>query len=139
MASARKSKAKGRSPKASRPPQSRAQTRSSQSKRPRAASSRPEKLPPGFTEIWRALVEEQRRQPSRQVLAQRLGVSTQTLQRILVDGTVPDFRIANRRVRNAWARTLGRLARYFDREPRPWLEKAGIGWDAEIAGLVRAE
>ena len=51
----------------------------------------PGRLPAGFREIWRALRAADEASASRQVLARDLGISTHTIQRILVDGDVPDL------------------------------------------------
>ncbi|MCK4414643.1 MAG: hypothetical protein KAY32_14005 [Candidatus Eisenbacteria sp.] len=105
--------------------------------RPRGLRGPPARLPAGYARIWRLLSEENQHHASRQVLARSLRVSTQTIQRILVDGTAPDFhRDTNRRVRHAWTRTLARLANYFGHEPRAWLEAVGIPWNEEIRRIA---
>ncbi len=99
----------------------------------------PTGLPADFASVWRAVSEAADRAPSRQALARELGVSTATLHRILVSGEVPIFtRLRNRRVLHAWTRTLTRLAVHFGREPRAWLEHAGIGWDEAIQRVVES-
>jgi hypothetical protein len=93
----------------------------------------PKKLPKGFREVWDALREADERASSRQVLASQLGVSTHTIQRILVDGDVPSFpETRNTRIVHAWVRILTRLAVRLDREPREWIEMAGIAWVDDI-------
>ena len=73
-------------------------------------------------------------------LARRLNVSTHTLQRILVDGTPPDFRKKQgRRLILSWTRTLARLARGLDKEARPWIEGVGIRWDDDIRKAAERE
>jgi len=77
---------------------------------------------------------------SRQALARKLGVSTHTIQRILVDGDVPRLReIKNTRIRRAWARILTRLALGMDRTPREWIEMAGIPFDTDTARRCKVE
>jgi hypothetical protein len=73
------------------------------------------------------------RAASRQVLAGQLGVSTHTLQRILVRGDVPVFSDAtSTRIVHSWTRTLTRVASRLGFEPRAWIERVGIPWSAEI-------
>ncbi|MBD3337364.1 MAG: hypothetical protein GF355_17765, partial [Candidatus Eisenbacteria bacterium] len=97
----------------------------------------PSNLPSGYRPIWRALQVAARQAGSRQALAKRLGVATHTLQRLLVDGNVPDFpRTSNRRVIRAWVRTLSRLAAHFNVPAREWIEGVGIDWEDEIAALA---
>ena len=97
----------------------------------------PARLPAGFREIWDALREADRESTSRQVLARDLGISTHTIQRILVDGDVPDLAgTRNARVLRAWVRIIARLARKFGRDARIWVEAVGISWDDTVAGVV---
>ncbi|MDM7916045.1 MAG: hypothetical protein QUU85_12385, partial [Candidatus Eisenbacteria bacterium] len=87
----------------------------------------PARLPAEYREVWLALHDAQRSSPSRQALARRLGISTATLQRLLVRGDVPPFPSTRSvRVRRAWARTLGRLAMRLGHDPAAWIEKVGI-------------
>ncbi len=104
------------------------------------AGKPPRRLPPGFLEIWQAIDQANREAPSRQVLARRLGISTGTIQRILVRGDVPRFgpRTSTRVVRS-WVRTLSRLAGYFGADPRAWVESAGIRWDEAAARAAAAK
>lgn len=98
----------------------------------------PKRLPRDFHEIWQELSTADQSAPSRQVLARRLGLSTYTLQRILVDGDVPRFsRTDNTRVLRSWTRTLTRLALHFRRDPRRWIEMVGIPWDAATQAVCR--
>lgn len=97
-------------------------------RRPRVPATPPQALPSGMGEIWLALRAEAVRL-GRGALARRLGVSTHTLQRILVDGTVPRFESASVRQVRSWTRTLARLARHLGHDPRAWVEAAGIPWD----------
>lgn len=93
----------------------------------------PANLPQEYREIWQILKAADEKPGSRQALARELGVSTETLQRILVRGDVPRFREPqSTRIRHAWTRTLSRLARHFGRPPRDWVEGVGIGWDDSI-------
>ncbi len=97
-------------------------------RRPRVPATPPRDLPAGMTEVWLALRAEAVRL-GRGALARRLGVSTHTLQRILVDGTVPRFESASVRQARSWARTLARLAGQLGHDPRAWVEAAGLPWD----------
>ncbi len=93
----------------------------------------PESLPRDYTEIWKALRDADGRATSRQALAEQLGVSTHTLQRILVRGDVPVFSDAtSTRVVHSWTRTLTRVASRLGFQPRAWIESVGIPWTAEI-------
>jgi hypothetical protein len=88
-------------------------------------------------EIWQVLQQADEEAASRQSLAAQLRISTHTLQRILVRGDVPSFRgNENRRVLHSWARTLTRLARRFDRDPRTWITRVGIPWSEDVAKIV---
>jgi hypothetical protein len=92
----------------------------------------PEALPEGYREIWEALAAIDAESPSRQALAQRVGLSTHTIQRILVRGDVPRFpETVNTRIRRAWARIMTRLAFHLGYQPRRWIEAIGIPWDEE--------
>jgi hypothetical protein len=94
-------------------------------------------LPPAFGPIWRALDAADRASASRQALAAQFGVSTGTLQRILVDGDVPDLaRSRNKRIVHSWVRILARLARQTGHDARRWIEAVGIVWDPTIASIV---
>jgi hypothetical protein len=100
----------------------------------------PRGLPPGYAPIWRALARADAGASSRAELARRLNVSTHTLQRILVDGTPPDFRKKQgRRLVLSWVRTLARLARGLASESRPWIEGVGIRWDDQVRTAVERE
>jgi hypothetical protein len=99
----------------------------------------PARLPREFADIWQALHQADAEAASRQALAVELGISTHTLQRILVRGDVPVLRgNENRRIVHAWTRTISRLARHFDRDPRAWLTRVGIPWSEEVARIVAA-
>jgi predicted DNA-binding protein (UPF0251 family) len=94
-------------------------------RRAMAQNQVPDSLPAGFREIWEALRVADDESPSRQVLARRLGISTHTVQRILVDGDVPDLAATtNTRVLRAWVRIITRLAHAFGRDGRAWVEAA---------------
>jgi hypothetical protein len=103
-----------------------------------ASGRPPAHLPRRFRELWQALWEADQRARSRQSLARELGVSTQTLQRILVRGDVPAFGPEeSTRVVRSWARTIARLALAFGRDPRTWIVQVGIPWDAQVQAIVR--
>jgi len=101
---------------------------------------RPGRLPERFGEIWEALREADADSPSRQALALKMGVSTHTIQRILVDGNVPRLEeTKNTRIRRAWVRILTRLAIGMDRMPREWIESVGIPFDDDAARICKVE
>lgn len=98
----------------------------------------PKGLPPGFRPIWAVLRAADEAAESRAVLSKRLGVSTHTIQRILVDGDVPHFgKRVGPRQSLAWARTITRLAVRLGAKPRSWIESAGIAWTEEVAAASR--
>jgi hypothetical protein len=98
----------------------------------------PKRLPREYLEIWSALEEADRVLASRRELARRLQVSTFTLQRILVDGDVPRLsRTASTRVLHSWTRILTRLACFFGKEPRRWVELAGVPWSEATSEVSR--
>jgi len=98
----------------------------------------PKGLPPGFRPIWTELQAADAEAESRAVLSKRLGVSTHTIQRILVDGRVPHFgKRVGPRQSLAWARTITRLAVRLGAKPRVWIESAGIVWTEEVAAASR--
>jgi hypothetical protein len=99
----------------------------------------PASLPKGFQQIWSALRDAAERSRSRQVLAEKLGISTHTIQRILVDGDVPDLsRATNARVVRAWVGIITRIALSSGGEPREWVEKVGLPWDEVIRSVSEA-
>jgi hypothetical protein len=99
----------------------------------------PESLPSAYVEIWTALREADSEAASRQALARRLGVSTHTLQRILVRGDVPRFpEESSVRVVHSWVRTLSRIAACLERNPRAWIETVGISWTERIRKISEA-
>ncbi len=105
--------------------------------RKRSYDRPPERLPEGYLEIWHALADIERGARSRQHLAQHLGVSTHTLQRLLVSGDVPEFHQGSgARLTRSWARTLTRLAIQLGRNPRDWICSVGIAWEPEIEAVV---
>lgn len=90
-------------------------------------TSPPKNLPKAFLEIWNLLADEETVVGSRQKLAKKLRISTGTLQRILVSGNIPDFHsITNNRILNSWAKTVRRIAGYFDKNPEHWLLETGL-------------
>lgn len=100
----------------------------------------PEKLPEAYWDLWQALAGMNRQVGSRQRLASMLRVSTHTIQRILVDGDVPDIGgSASRRQSMAWARTLIRLADGLEMAPLPLLISVGYAADNPLTELVDTE
>jgi hypothetical protein len=96
----------------------------------------PASLPRAYLAIWRALKEADDRAGSRQELAARLGVSTHTIQRILVRGDVPSFPgEESTRVLHSWVRSLSRMAARLEEDPRTWIENVGVEWTDEIARI----
>jgi hypothetical protein len=94
----------------------------------------PRRLPKGLRGLWRKLRRAEESAGTRAELSRRLGISTHTLQRLLVDGAVPRFgRGVSTRQTLAWTRTLARLAARLDASPRAWIESAGIRWNDEVA------
>ncbi len=93
----------------------------------------PDRLPRGLHPLWRALHRAEKTSETRADLARRLGVSTHTLQRLLVDGRVPRFGRTSTRQTLAWARTIARLADQLGGNPRTWIEGAGILWTERVA------
>jgi len=90
----------------------------------------PAGLPREYIEIWKALNAANERAASRQALARTLGLSTHTVQRILVNGEVPQFpETRNTRIVRSWIRIIARLAFYAGEEPRHWVEAIGIPWN----------
>jgi len=101
--------------------------------------SPPRRLPDGYRPIWERLSALDRELRSRRLLARRLGLSTHTLQRLLVRGDVPRLdRDANPRVRRSWIGIVARLADHFGVDPRDWLEGLGVTWTGSVPDLVRA-
>ncbi len=95
----------------------------------------PANLPAGYRPVWTAVAEADRRLRSRRQLAAELGMSTHTLQRLLVDGDVPDFQQPqSTRLQRSWTAILSRLARYFGQDPRAWVGGVGLSADAVMAG-----
>jgi hypothetical protein len=104
------------------------------------ATARPQGLPDSYSGIWAALAGMNENIGSRQRLASILKVSTHTIQRILVDGDVPDIAgNASRRQSLAWARTLARLAAGLNMEPLPVLKDVGFEIDRDMKALVQFE
>ncbi|MFN8179771.1 MAG: hypothetical protein U0167_17710 [bacterium] len=96
----------------------------------------PKRLPAGLLDLWR-VVRAAAETTGRGALARRLGVSTHTLQRILVDGEIPRFPRASVRQTRSWTRTLARLAHHFDADAAVWIRAAGIPWDETSREVVR--
>lgn len=100
----------------------------------------PKKLPEGFGEIWKAIAQADRVANSRQVLARKLRISTHTIQRILVDGDVPDFtKPVSRRILHSWTRTITRLALHFGYDPIKWVKMVKIDPVDSISKVIETE
>lgn len=97
----------------------------------------PKKLPKGYREIWKAIAEADRTATSRQTLAEELRISTHTIQRILVDGDVPDFsNPVSKHILNSWTRIITRLALHFGRNPLEWVKMVGIDPKDRIMEII---
>lgn len=97
----------------------------------------PKNLPEGYRDIWTAVSEADEAEVSRQTLAAKLRISTHTIQRILVDGDVPDFsNPVSRRILNSWTRTITRLALHFGRDPLEWVKMVGIDPEDRIMEII---
>lgn len=100
----------------------------------------PEKLPKEFRDIWKSIAEADAAADSRQVLARELKVSTHTIQRILVDGDVPDFtKHVSRRILHSWTRIIARLALYFGHDPFKWVKMVNIHPVDMILEVIKTE
>ncbi len=100
----------------------------------------PADLPEGFTDIWNAIAKADEAAASRQALAGQLGISTNTIQRILVDGAVPDFTIeTSNRILNSWTRIVTRLALYFKHDPFQWVIMVNIKMTDRISEVISKE
>lgn len=100
----------------------------------------PKKLPEGFRDIWKAIARADRAAASRQVLASELKISTHTIQRILVDGSVPDFaKPLSRRILHSWTRTIARLALHFGHDPLEWVKMVNIDPIDRILEVIETE
>jgi hypothetical protein len=100
----------------------------------------PKALPEDYRNLWEALHEMDVRIGSRQKLASALKVSTHSIQRILVDGDVPDMGgSVSRRQKLAWARTLVRLSFGLDLDPLQLLRKTGFVDETGLDELVESE
>lgn len=101
--------------------------------------SPPRKLPTGYRPVWERVSALDRELRSRRLLAHRLGLSTHTLQRLLVRGDVPRLdRDANPRVRRSWIGIVTRLADHFGIDPREWLDGLGVTWTGSVPDVVQA-
>ena len=99
----------------------------------------PAALPSEYRGIWQALSAADGCAASRQVLARQLGLSTHTIQRILVSGDVPQFpETSNTRILRSWVRIITRLAYHSGEDPRHWIEMVGIRWSAEARAASEA-
>ena len=97
----------------------------------------PKNLPEGYRNVWIAIAEADEAATSRQTLAGELRISTHTIQRILVDGDVPDFsNPVSRRILNSWTRIITRLALHFGGDPFEWVKMVGIEPEDRIMKIV---
>ncbi len=97
----------------------------------------PNNLPEGYKDIWKAIAEADEAAVSRQTLAEILKISTHTIQRILVDGNVPDFsNPVSRRIMHSWTKTITMLALHFDRDPLEWVKMVGINPEDRITKII---
>ena len=104
------------------------------------AGKPPADLPKGFRVIRKALAEADRMATSRQMLARELGISTNTIQRILVDGDVPDLKTQkSNRILHSWTRIVVRLALYFEQDPFQWVKMVDIDLTDRIAKVIDKE
>ncbi len=100
----------------------------------------PKKLPEGFRDIWKAIAQADEAAASRQVLASELRISTHTIQRILVDCSVPDFtKPVSRRILHSWTRTIVRLALHFGHDPLEWVKMVNINPVDRILEVIETE
>jgi hypothetical protein len=100
----------------------------------------PRGLPKGYARIWRLLQDADRRVGSRHRLAKKLHVSTHTLQRILVDGDVPDTGASlSRRQLLSWVRTVTRIAWGLEEDPLELMEGIGIGLTESVRHAAESE
>lgn len=100
----------------------------------------PINLPEGFIEIWKAIAEADKAADSRQVLARKLNISTHTIQRILIDGDVPDFTIpVSKRILHSWTRSITRLAVHFRKDPLEWVKMVKIDPVNRILEVIETE
>ncbi|MBN2586371.1 MAG: hypothetical protein JXA64_05560 [Candidatus Fermentibacteraceae bacterium] len=103
-------------------------------------SSKPAALPDPYSGLWEALYRLNEKVGSRQRLSSILKVSTHTIQRILVDGDVPETGDrSSRRQSLAWARTLTRLAAGLEMDPLTLLEDIGFDMGDGMDQLVDSE
>ncbi len=101
---------------------------------------RPEALPEGFDRIWRILADADESMHSRRRLAARLKVSTHTLQRILIDGDVPDLTAPQSAyVTGSWIRTITRIAAGLGLDAAELVRSAGVGIDAGVRRMIDSE
>lgn len=102
--------------------------------------ARPEKLPAPLWPLWERLAREDAATGSRRALAAKLRVSTHTLQRILVEGSVPDLRIEKSTyVVSSWVRTLTRIAHGLGMDAAALVESVGLDASGRNHALIEAE
>jgi|GEM_PF-498342 len=100
----------------------------------------PARLPECFRALWKEVARADEEMHSRRRLSERLGVSTHTLQRMLIDGDVPDLtKCRSSYVRASWTRTVARMAAGLGLDPGTTLESVGIPFDAKAESIIRSE
>jgi hypothetical protein len=105
-----------------------------------AIMTRPASLPRCFGPLWERLAREDAATGSRRKLAAKLRISTHTLQRLLVDGDVPDLtHEQSTYVVHSWVRTLSRVAIGLGMDPIGLVESTGLNGDDRMRTLVETE
>lgn len=94
-----------------------------------------------FALLREYLIEADGNCRSRKELAEKLHVSTHTIQNILNGDALPDFTLqeVSRRRRLAWARTVARIAYVLKKDLWELLESVGIVKEPEIESVVADE
>lgn len=101
---------------------------------------RPGALPESFHRIWKILAAADESMHSRRKLAARLKVSTHTLQRILIDGDVPDLSDPQSAyVTSSWIRTITRIAVGLGMDAADLVHSAGVEIDAGVSRIIDSE
>lgn len=96
---------------------------------------------PSFGYLRKILVEADEASSSRKELAEKLRVSTHTIQNIINGKDLPNLsgEEISRRRRFAWARTITRISMALNEDPWRVLVSAGIKEDREIRTIVDEE
>jgi hypothetical protein len=94
-----------------------------------------------FALLRELLLAEDKKAGSRRRLAERLRISTHTIQSIIRGEELPDLAgdEISRRRKLAWARTIARIAGAMGRDPWEMLGSVGLLPDNELEGVVRSE